>query len=388
MNSKFSILFVGLFFGFIPLVSAYTPSLDKKDSPSQIISAYRTYKDVEKLLINVPTVIEVPFDEFIKRLDFAVFDVTSNTFEPYYFKQGTVINTTPITVKAIPEVVDLNKMIDKDTQTYTDFLLSENNEGQIQIIVSAPSPITSSDFTLLLGNNVSLPTFVDISADVNGQRRTIVLKREMNEQIVRFPQTTSDTWYITFTYKQPLRINEFYFNQDNAIRSNINAIRFLAQPSHFYRIYLNPDRPVKASVGEAGNLASVQNVMIVQVKSRQNPEYIIVDTDHDTIPDISDNCPLITNVDQKDIDRNGQGDVCDDFDRDTVLNTKDNCPNVPNRNQEDEDHDGIGNVCDTEESRITEKHAWIPWVSIGFAMIVLIVLVFLTARTNPSREEL
>jgi hypothetical protein len=40
----------------------------------------------------------------------------------------------------------------------------------------------------------------------------------------------------------------------------------------------------------------------------------------------------------------------------------------------DTDSDGIGDVCDTEESRITEKNAWLPWAGMGFAAVVLVGL--------------
>jgi FG-GAP-like repeat/Thrombospondin type 3 repeat len=66
------------------------------------------------------------------------------------------------------------------------------------------------------------------------------------------------------------------------------------------------------------------------------------DRDHDGLGDPGfpdntcppDNCPIITNPDQEDRDRDGVGDVCD------------NCPDVVNPSQQDSDHDGIGDVCD------------------------------------------
>ena len=54
-----------------------------------------------------------------------------------------------------------------------------------------------------------------------------------------------------------------------------------------------------------------------------------------------------------------------------VVNSQDNCVNEPNRNQRDTDSDGIGDVCDQEESRITEKYPWIPWLGIGFEIVSL-----------------
>lgn len=50
--------------------------------------------------------------------------------------------------------------------------------------------------------------------------------------------------------------------------------------------------------------------------------------DNDDIPNIRDNCPLIPNRDQLDLNRNGVGDICEDNrDGDPALDFEDNCPN-------------------------------------------------------------
>ena len=75
----------------------------------------------------------------------------------------------------------------------------------------------------------------------------------------------------------------------------------------------------------------------------------VLDTDLDGIPDTDDNCRLAANPDQRDVDGDGIGDVCDmDADGDGVDNDTDNCPFTPNPDQADSDQDGTGDVCEPE----------------------------------------
>jgi hypothetical protein len=75
----------------------------------------------------------------------------------------------------------------------------------------------------------------------------------------------------------------------------------------------------------------------------------IVDTDLDGFPDASDNCPIVANADQVDLDGDGSGNACDDdLDGDGAPNGLDNCPAVPN-DQADFDGDGVGDACDNDD---------------------------------------
>jgi Tol biopolymer transport system component len=99
-----------------------------------------------------------------------------------------------------------------------------------------------------------------------------------------------------------------------------------------------------------------------------------VDTDGDTVPDESDNCPFLPNASQANADGDIDGDLCDncpgvanpsqmDLDGDGVgdpacetldpdgdgrRNALDNCPTIYNPGQEDADEDGRGDACDDE----------------------------------------
>ncbi|MBY0371089.1 thrombospondin type 3 repeat-containing protein, partial [bacterium] len=75
------------------------------------------------------------------------------------------------------------------------------------------------------------------------------------------------------------------------------------------------------------------------------------DTDNDGVRNSVDNCPLIANVSQGDVDNDGVGDICDvcfgddnsgDSDIDYICDANDNCQYIPNQNQLDSDHDNNG----------------------------------------------
>jgi cysteine-rich repeat protein len=58
------------------------------------------------------------------------------------------------------------------------------------------------------------------------------------------------------------------------------------------------------------------------------------DADKDTVPDKTDNCVNVANLDQADDDTDGKGNACD------------NCPTASNADQADADSDGTGDACD------------------------------------------
>lgn len=89
--------------------------------------------------------------------------------------------------------------------------------------------------------------------------------------------------------------------------------------------------------------------LLIFISCTKDEDPPLPDTDEDGIVDEEDNCPLVSNPDQKDSDEDGIGDVCEeDTDGDGIIDELDNCPLISNPDQEDADEDGIGDVCEED----------------------------------------
>ncbi len=381
-KTKMKVLFALLMF-FLVCTVTYA------EEQNSITSAFQDIKDVSSVSINVPTVIEVPFEnEYISRREFAVYENGTEVFQPYLFKIKNTVVPAPLKIISAPSSGVTLNISDGKYETFVDYPLPETYRGEVEFVVSSDEPVALSSVTFILGKNVALPTFVEVRTNDSNKSSIVLAKTRMISSLVRFPETSAREWIIKLNYTQPLRIAEMQFGQSDIEKTTQKGIRFLAQPEHTYRIYFNPDRHVVVKVGEASNLSDDKGVLRIDpVKTQKNALYVKADVDEDGIPDEIDNCVSVANVGQKDVDKNSRGDACDDFDKDGRMNSIDNCPNHPNSTQRDTDGDGVGDVCDDEESRITEKYTWIPWAGMAVVGIIVFGLFLFTIKEMREKRE-
>lgn len=362
-------------------VSASTPPAPPEIRLKQSVAkAFRYYESVSPN-ISVPTVLNVPFgQESFSIPVFAVYNLTTYEFEPYLLKESVNVTETGSTIEAAGASGSPYAINDGNYDTYLEFSVREGS-NVAEITFKFDKPIVTSSLSFTLDNFVALPQNISITADVSGRNYTVLAASRLSGSSVTFPKTTSSVWRATFGYVQPLRISEMQFNQLTPGQQISKSLRFLAQPGQSYRVYFDADRYIRLPVKEAGDLNTDKGVVNFQGSNAVlNPEYAPVDSDGDSVPDLTDNCVSVSNADQKDSDGNGRGDACEDYDRDGRVNAQDNCQDTPNAAQEDTDKDNVGDVCDDFDNRATERMPWLPWVGIGIAGIVILGLFILVFK--------
>lgn len=368
---------------FVFFITASFASAQEKNPET----AFKNIKDIPQLQISVPTVIEVPMNPTeIDRGDFLIYNTTTKVHEPHYFLRDSRAVETDFKV----DVRDGYTLSDNDTRTFAEFLVPlDKFSSEVVLNIVGAKPITSSGINLQLDNHVAYPTTVEITAITeSGEEKRIVTRKRLTSTNIQFPKITAIAYKVTLTHSQLLRITEINFVEHDKDTQITHGVRFLAQPGNTYQLYYNPDRYMRADVGESGNLRGDEGVKVTPYTvGSANVLYTEADVDEDGVADRVDNCVTISNREQTDIDNSGKGDACEDFDRDGQMNTTDNCPDIPNRYQRDEDGDGIGDECDGEESRLTERHAWVPWVGMGIAALVMFFLFFI-AITSAKKSEI
>jgi hypothetical protein len=152
---------------------------------------------------------------------------------------------------------------------------------------------------------------------------------------------------VPFSLSGPCSVN----GQPVPIRLNSPLI----SGTYFGVVDCNPDTDGDGVLNGVDNCPLVANPNQADMDGDGVGDACDPDTDGDGVLNGVDNCPLVANPNQADMDGDGVGDACDpDTDGDGVLNGVDNCPLVANPEQTDTDNDGLGDACDTPSNPDTD----------------------------------
>ena len=342
-----------------------------------------------------PKVVEVILpDRTLDKNQVLVWNQTKQAIEPYQVKT----QTSAISWSVIDLTNDqwLPQLSDQRSDTYQDYFVPPSTASQtLKLELRYDQTVHATGLQLKFRPNSALPQNISLSLlHPNGKQQLILNRVKTTGSILRFPTITGRSWLVELNYDQLLSLADVgLVITESGKRDPSLHIWFLARPGEQYLIYLDPE--VKPSLPYLSTGRYTQEANPIRIPGppvRPNPFYRPFDTDKDGIPDKQDNCPSVPNPDQVDDNHNRTGDVCEDYDYDGIINAKDNCPDVPNPLQQDKDNDGIGDHCDEVESRLTERLQWLPWLAIGFSLVVVIWLLRSTslqakANQTPSSQS-
>ena len=317
---------------------------------------------------------------------------------------------SPVTI-AVPGE---NWLINKDFNTdflieITDYTLAELDQLSLQYAPEGSSSwstaliLTSDDLDSDGSTTVAWPDVLDLEDDVYQLRLKVDcgqgylysstvdgrIDREA-PRIFGLPQPSDAIWLpgdlIAIEFNEAINCNAF--DSENVLLTTNFGTFFTTQVGCNDRqiiIQANEDLSQFENAFITVELGFVEDLYGNQVDSAITWAFQIgdgegmenLDFDNDDIPNEEDNCDLIYNPNQEDLDDDGLGDVCDedddgdgiadvddncpylynpdqapicslDADGDGIEDLEDNCPNASNLNQLDSDSDGIGDVCDDD----------------------------------------
>lgn len=342
------------------------------------ITRYQDIQRIKNISVSQPAIVEInglPYNSTY----FLATDKGEAVQQQFQSTRKTKIVQPKQVVACIKDCNNAPSLADADESTTFDFPLvtSGVQNGTIKIVYA--EPLETDTIVFRTTSDSYIPSTFTLTID--GKR---VLNTMYGTQ-ARFPKMKAQIIEIAFDYNQPIRFMEVGVG---TVEKEVvtNAIRFVYQPNTSYVLYQNATEGREDTPIPAINLFMNKKEFDASLGDvEKNPTYIVKvfkekDSDGDAIVDSVDNCPMQQNNNQADSNENGIGDVCDDYDYDGVPTYRDNCSMIINKDQMDKDRDGMGDVCDVEESRITEKYVWIPWLVFAVVFAGIMSMIYVTMK--------
>ncbi|MDA3855702.1 MAG: thrombospondin type 3 repeat-containing protein [Candidatus Woesearchaeota archaeon] len=219
----------------------------------------------------------------------------------------------------------------------------------------------------------------DLTVKIDGNIIPIIItKNAFLTEIYLDKDYLSNNVEIELKFDELVKINEIKFYNQN-VKEVKSMLYFFnkEQCSNTYNFYFG-----KYGVDYNKRYASAQYIPVdfeIEIDTNKNTLYNN-DFDNDSKLNEDDNCLIVSNEDQKDINFNDIGDACEDFDSDRVLNFEDNCIEISNRNQMDSDDDKIGDACDDDDGRYLESNNGVLYLLLIFVVLLFVGMAYLILK--------
>lgn len=273
------------------------------------------------------------------------------------------------------------ELTDDDRMTGVKLPFSKSSSTLRLLLKASSSPLYSGAVTFLY-KSAPPEAKVSLYAIKEGVREVVFEAKPLVKSTYEFPLIASGEWEVVIFSPSSFSLQEILF-KDAAEKTEVlvrHEIRFKAAKGA-YKIYggfvekISQDEPDETvQVVIAKELVELPFVYPVR-----NLSFVDNDKDKDGIPNVADNCPLFSNEDQEDKNKNGKGDMCDDDDADGTLNAVDNCRFDVNKEQRDVDADGVGDECDSE-SLLIARYPWLKPISIVGTLLLIAVYIQMKIR--------
>jgi Thrombospondin type 3 repeat len=335
---------------------------------------------LETPTLQLPTVVKAVYPKAVTQ-DLAIFDQDQKIQQLQVVPTKTETKKTTLINSNLYSNGYLENMSDQNSDTFAGFDLTQKN---LKLFINFQQDI-ETDY---------IQFDMDLEAIKDNQQPEYTVTKDGKQLFagqgqsgrVNLPQiTTLKEVQVEIKFPSRVKIYEIKTRQ-TGVPFTSTEIYFLAKPNQTYTLYSSP---LTASFFENSysNLKDDKNQVVATLKSiEKNERYQTKDSDGDGILDISDNCKLVVNPDQKDLDSNKIGDACEDRDKDGVIDGKDNCPLDYNPDQKDTDNDGKGNVCDKDDSRWLQNNQSVVWIGLILVALILGVLSYITLQRTKVDE--
>lgn len=297
-----------------------------------------------------------------------------------WIRKTEKVKGTDVAIEEVSSTFKGHKTNLTDGDRSTSLAFDPLDKSQPSMILTFPELTEVSGVSVAIDEGIIAPLFVSVYGDFGNGEWVPLISLQSFAYHLPFPKVDVKRLQIEYTTRHFLRINEVSVSgQDVAERKD--ELVFYAEEGAEYSLYSDAKFGYKRHTPQAlQRLNTSDRTPLFSLGTKTFNQSFDDDFDNDGLSDFDDFCPKVADSTNADIDGNGLGDVCEDPDQDNKISSKDNCPYVSNPDQKDSDADGTGDLCDKTDDRVSEHSDYLIYVIFGLAALMLIWLIFRSAK--------